>query len=242
MPIHIRNLSKSFDREPLYSDFSIDLPESGCVCFFGPSGIGKTTLFNMLAGILPPDSGEIRFSDGPQKISFVFQEDRLLPWISAAENIEQVLEGKNARMQALEWLDCVGLSQSANKLPGNLSGGMRQRVSIARALAFGGDILLLDEPFQGIDARNKETVFALLSKEKTRSLIVLVTHYAQEALRLADTIHVLMGPPVAIENTLTLSEAQRDDPAFCALILRRMGVTTGSPSPAGSESQTAPIR
>lgn len=232
MPVHVKNIVKAFGPEVIFSDFSIDLPGKGCVCFFGPSGSGKTTLFNLLAGILRPDSGSIEFSGG-EKVSFVFQEDRLLPWSTAADNIEQVLDPKTARPQALEWLRRVGLEQAADKLPGALSGGMRQRVAIARALAYGGDILLLDEPFQGIDAQNRDAVFSLISAEKEKHLVVLVTHYAEEALRLSDVIYAISGPPVKIEDTIEISETLRFDPVFREEALTRLGVHAHSPLPAG---------
>lgn len=222
MPVILDKISKSFGPESIFSDFSLELPDSGCVCFFGPSGSGKTTLFNILAGLLPLDSGSVTFTD-KQKVSFAFQEDRLLPWVSAAENVEQVLDTRDAHQLALEWLGRVGLTESAGKLPAELSGGMRQRVALARALAFEGDVLLLDEPFRGIDAQAKDALFALLAEEKSKSLLVLVTHYPEEALRLADTVYVIEGPPVQITDTIQIPEEKRNDAHFVASVLARLG-------------------
>lgn len=229
MPILIDSITKSLGEVKILSDFSAELPDRGCVCFFGPSGSGKTTLFNILSGLIPPDKGSVIFA-GNHKISFVFQEDRLLPWISAAENVEQVLSGSGAREHALQWLERVGMSESADKLPGELSGGMRQRVAIARALAFNGDVLLLDEPFRGIDAAIKETIFTLLDVEKKERLLVLVTHYPGEAVRLADTIHVITGPPVAIADTIQIPEDQRRQSDFIASALSRLDAFGGGSS------------
>ena len=229
MPILIDSITKSFGEETVFEDFFAELPDRGCVCYFGPSGSGKTTLFNILAGLVAPDSGTITFPAGA-KVSFAFQEDRLLPWISAAENVEQVLTGDDAHAQALHWLERVGMAEAADKLPGELSGGMRQRVALARALAYGGDVLLLDEPFRGIDAQMKETVFSLLEIEKKERLIVLVTHYPEEALRLADTISVIAGPPVRVTDTVSIPEEERRDPAFAASVLARLGTHPLSPS------------
>ena len=227
MSILIDSITKSFGEETVFEDFSAQLPDRGCVCFFGPSGSGKTTLFNILAGIVAPDSGTVAFTAGT-KVSFAFQEDRLLPWVSAAENVEQVLFCEGARSQALHWLGRVGMAEAADKLPGELSGGMRQRVALARALAYGGDVLLLDEPFRGIDARMKEKVFDLLEGEKKDRLIVLVTHYPEEALRLADTIRVISGPPVRITDTINIPDHKRRDPVFTGSVLARLGASPSS--------------
>ncbi|MFZ5974127.1 MAG: ABC transporter ATP-binding protein [Bacillota bacterium] len=222
MAVILDKISKSFGDEKVLSDFSVELPDSGCVCFFGPSGSGKTTLFNILAGIVLPDSGSVTFTDN-QKVSFAFQEDRLLPWISASDNVEQVIGGNDAHERAVDWLKRVGLTESAEKLPCELSGGMRQRVALARALAYNGDVLLLDEPFRGIDAQAKETLFTLLEKEKLNRLLVLVTHYPEEALRLADTVHVITGPPVQITDTIELIDEKRNDADFMVSARARLG-------------------
>ena len=229
MSILIDSVTKSFGDETVFADFSAELPDRGCVCYFGPSGSGKTTLFNVLAGLVAPDSGTVTFPAGA-KVSFAFQEDRLLPWVSAAENVEQVLSGEDAHGQALEWLERVGMEEAADKLPGELSGGMRQRVALARALAYGGNVLLLDEPFRGIDAQLKETVFSLLEAEKKDRLLVLVTHYPEEALRLADTVRVIAGPPVRVTDTVEIPAEKRRDPDFIASVLARLGAHPLSPS------------
>lgn len=212
MAVIISNLSKSLGAQELFRDFSLAMPDTGCVCFFGPSGSGKTTLLNLLAGIIPPDAGSIELIPGGN-ISYAFQEDRLLPWISAAENVKLVIQDKkNAHETALHWLKEVSMEDAADKTPGELSGGMRQRVSLARAFAYGGSILLLDEPFQGIDAQIKSGLISLLSKMKTEKLLILITHYPEEAVRLADVIHVLAFPPVRIIDTLQITdEIRRSD-------------------------------
>ena len=230
MPIILDRVSKSFGNEIIFSDFSIELPDTGCVCFFGPSGSGKTTLFNILAGLTALDSGSVSFTRG-QKVSFAFQEDRLLPWINAVENVEQVLSDKDARQRATEWIERVGLEDAADKLPGELSGGMRQRVALARALAFGGEVLLLDEPFRGIDAQKKDMVFSLFAKEKSTRLLVLVTHYPEEAVRLADTVYVISGPPVAITDTIHIPEEKRTQADFLAGVFSRLGTHPYSSPP-----------
>lgn len=211
MPVIIRNLSKSLGSQEIFRNFTLEMPDTGCVCFFGPSGSGKTTLLNLLAGMIAPDSGSIEFMPG-SKLSYVFQEDRLLPWINAADNVKLVIQDKKKPQEsALHWLKQVSLEDVADKYPGELSGGMRQRVSLARAFAYGGNILLLDEPFQGIDAQIKSALISLLNKMKTEKLIVLITHYPEEAVRLADVILPIAFPPVRIIDTLQITDDIRFD-------------------------------
>ena len=212
MPVIISNLSKSLGTQDIFRDFSLEMPDTGCVCFFGPSGSGKTTLLNLLAGIIPPDAGSIELIP-KGNISYAFQEDRLLPWINAVDNVKLVIQDKkNADEAAIHWLREVSLADMADKTPGELSGGMRQRVSLARAFAYGGSVLLLDEPFQGIDAQIKSGLISSLSKMKTEKLLILITHYPEEAVRLADVIHVLAFPPVRIIDTLFITdEIRRND-------------------------------
>ena len=172
MAIEIDKISKSFGETDVFRDFSLHLPDTGCVCLFGPSGSGKTTLLNLIANLELPDTGKISRSDAA--ISVVFQEDRLLPWVSAQENIKLVLENKYASSKealkiAKDWLAAVFLEESAAKKPAELSGGMRRRIALARALAFGGSALLLDEPFTGMDAQIKSALFPLMSGLKKKS-------------------------------------------------------------------------
>ena len=221
MAINIRNLSKSLGAQEIFRDFSLELPDTGCVCFFGPSGSGKTTLLNLLAGIIPPDSGSIGYSPG-SKVSYVFQEDRLLPWINALDNVKLVLQYKNADASAARWLEEVFLSDVADKTPGEMSGGMRQRVSLARAFAYGGNVLLLDEPFQGIDAQIKNSLVSLLGGMKTEKLLVLITHYPEEAVRLADVVHALEFPPVRIADTIWITDEIRENDDLKNKIIKKL--------------------
>lgn len=119
MAVQLENISKSFGQDEIFNDFSLRLPDSGCVCLFGPSGSGKTTLLNLIAGLVSPDTGQIVLPPGG--ISVVFQEDRLLPWVSALENVALVLEKnktvKEARAQAMRALKEVYMEESADKRP-----------------------------------------------------------------------------------------------------------------------------
>ncbi|MDR3344057.1 MAG: ATP-binding cassette domain-containing protein [Oscillospiraceae bacterium] len=157
--IELRGIKKSFGEQQVLRGVSAVLPEKGPVALRGGSGSGKTTLLRILAGLESADSGEILGLDG-KRVSYVFQEDRLLPRATALENAGIACEKSTAR----QWLERFGLGDSLNKKPDTMSGGMRRRVALARAFAFGGDVLLLDEPFNGLDADN----IAVLTKETAR--------------------------------------------------------------------------
>jgi NitT/TauT family transport system ATP-binding protein len=161
---------------------------------------GKTTLLNCIAGLLPLDGGSISGAEH-KKFSYVFQEDRLLPWVTANENVAVALNlGKPAYTQASQWLKLVGLEDAQNKHPNELSGGMRQRVSIARALAYGGDVLLMDEPFHALDSKSRDQIISLI-KEKTPNILkILVTHSMEEAKMLADVTYIFEGIPLKITD------------------------------------------
>ncbi|XOQ48755.1 MAG: Taurine import ATP-binding protein TauB [Eubacteriales bacterium] len=201
--LEIINLTKTYKDKNILDRFSLTLPEKGTVCLYGPSGCGKTTLLNCIAGLEPYDSGVIAGVEN-RKIAYLFQENRLLPWISAAENIAAVLRGneKQNREEARNWMRLVGLEGEEDKLPAQLSGGMKRRVAIARALAYGGDLFLLDEPFRGLDPESKEQMLSLIKHRTDDALKILVTHDKQEAEILADVTYILSGPPVKIDRKL----------------------------------------
>lgn len=203
MELEIKNARKSFQEKTVLDGFSMKFPPSGTVSLFGPSGCGKTTLLNCIAGLLKLDSGEI-VGTKKQRISYVFQEDRLLPWITAGENVAAVLHGDAAHnaAEAQKWLERLGLPDEADKYPGELSGGMRQRVSVARALAYGGDLYLLDEPFHALDEKSKFDMISLFQRETASALKILVTHDRKEAQALADITYVLSGPPLKIVKVI----------------------------------------
>ena len=197
--IELKDATKRFGPLAVLDDFNLKLPDSGVVAILGTSGCGKTTLMRIIAGLEKPDSGELIKPPGA-RVSMVFQEDRLIPWLSAAENILAALPphpgnaDKTARL-----LDACGLSHAAHKLPAELSGGMQRRVAIGRALAFGGGILLLDEPFKGLDPATREDVIRIVLSECRQSLTLLVTHSIEEAQRCADTILHFEGPPLTLK-------------------------------------------
>ncbi len=197
-PLELAHLTKRYGPLTVLEDFSLSLPLEGAVALMGPSGCGKTTLLRLLAGLEQPDEGAVRL--GGRKISMVFQEDRLLPGLTAKANVLAVLPaGEKSSALADEVLSACGLSSAAHKLPEELSGGMRRRVAVARAIAYGGDILLLDEPFKGLDEETKREMEAFVAKNRP-PLLLQVTHDREEARRMADTLLRLEGPPLKVSG------------------------------------------
>ena len=152
----IENLSVSFGEKVVLDKFCLDLPEGGVIALSGPSGCGKTTLLRVLAGLLKPDGGTVEGID-PKNSVMLFQENRLLPWRSAAEQITDVLP-RHRKGEAEQWLKLVELDGEGGARISQLSGGMQRRLALARALALGGEWILLDEPFAGVDAERAQRI------------------------------------------------------------------------------------
>lgn len=196
--LEVKNVSKAYDNKQVFDNFSLDFGESGRWALLGPSGCGKTTLLRLISGLEKPDSGEIIFHR-PAKISMVFQEDRLLQALDVRGNILAVL-GKDAESRRLadECLHRCGLQGVADEFPASLSGGMQRRVAVARAIAFKGDILLLDEPFKGLDDDTKRQVGDFVFENDDNRLTILITHDKDEAQAYAKRILRFDGPPLSL--------------------------------------------
>ena len=148
-------------KKTVLDNVSLELPEGKITAIMGPSGCGKTTLLRLLSGLISPTSGNV--TRETERISFLFQDTALLPWLTALENVNLVLsDGAATRPLAREWLGRVGLADEADTYPSALSGGMKQRVALARALAVDADLLLLDEPFRGLDDDLRERMLDLI--------------------------------------------------------------------------------
>ena len=185
--ITIDRLTLSYGRQQVLKDCSLQVEPGSRVALMGPSGCGKTSLINVIAGLLTPDSGKVSVNG---KVSYVFQEPALFPWLTAVDNINVVLSDRpETLLRAEQLLDAVGLSDCRDKYPHQLSGGQKQRIAICRALAYGGDILLLDEPLKGLDADTRDQVSALLRQEWTGKTLLLVTHDPSEAQSLCDRVY-----------------------------------------------------
>jgi NitT/TauT family transport system ATP-binding protein len=198
------------------------------ICFLGPSGSGKTTLLRILAGLLQPTRGQVHFVHSQQpKIGMVFQQANLMPWRTVVDNIKLPLELEGmdeagARSRAQEMVELVGLNGFEDNWPRDLSGGMAQRASLARALIHDPDLLLLDEPFVSLDAITRERMWTELSRIWQRrqpvlagpgKTVIMVTHSINESLFLADRVLVLTQRPgkVKLDLKVDLPHPRKDD-------------------------------
>lgn len=224
--VELENVSKFYEaKEKLHAlhevSFGIDTGEF--VSIVGPSGCGKSTLLKIMAGLDSPSSGEVRFRGGPvrgphDKISMVFQAFGLFPWRTVLENVEYGLEMRGSpkqerRATSRTYLEMVGLAGYEHMYPKQLSGGMRQRVGIARALAVEPDVVLMDEAFSAIDEVTAEVLREEVTDihKQTGKTFVLVTHNLSEAIELADKVVVLSSRPAKVKKILPVSfERPRD--------------------------------
>ena len=192
--IEIRNLKKTYGEKTVFENLSFSFPKGKCAVFTGASGIGKTTLLRVIAGLEPADEGEVR---GTQNLraTYIFQENRLIPHLSALDNILCVAPEKE---KALYYLERLGLADASGKAAAKLSGGMKRRLSIARALACGGDIYYMDEPLRELDEGTEEAAARLLAEEIRGKTAVLITHDAAFAETLGDVIFSFTGEPMAL--------------------------------------------
>ncbi len=181
--IEIKNLSFSFDSKTVLENFSMTVKDKSVTAVTGKSGSGKSTLINLICGLLKADKGEI-ISD-TDRYAVVFQDDRLLPWYSVKENVSIVSD----EISAEYWLKKVGLSDSLNLFPHELSGGMKRRTALARALAYSGDVLILDEAFNGIDEETKGILINIIKEQAKKTAVILISHHRDEIQQLADEIY-----------------------------------------------------
>ena len=186
--IELKDVSVAFQGRSVLEHCSLLVPDGGHTAVMGPSGSGKTTLLRLIAGQLAPDQGSVTVSHG--RISYMYQEPRLLPWLTAEENVNLVLSDKPETMgTARQWLAAVGLADAMKKHPAELSGGMRQRVSLARALAYDGDLFLLDEPLSSLDEAMAAELLDLLKQYTQGKSMIFVTHSPEQAKVLGGEIY-----------------------------------------------------
>ena len=227
--IDVRNVTFEYrvDSGPVLAiqDINFSVEPSQFVCLLGPSGCGKTTILNILAGLLRPTGGDIRIGGEPlggnkQNRGVVFQDfSQLFPWRTARRNVEFGLETRKVakaerEATAMEFLRLVGLEKFADVYPHQLSGGMQQRVAIARSLAYNPQVLLMDEPFAALDAMTRDDMQQLLTDvwEKTRKTIVYITHNVSEAVFLGDKVIVLNAHPGTVRTEIALDLPRPRDP------------------------------
>jgi NitT/TauT family transport system ATP-binding protein len=206
-------------------DISFDAKENEFISVIGPSGCGKSTLLRLISDLLPVSTGQVRIGGEPSRaarrkreIGFVFQEPALMPWRAAVKNVRLPLEVLGRRRGGtstpLQLLDLVGLKDFADKRPDQLSGGMRQRVSIARALTYDPRLLLMDEPFGALDQITRDDMNSELLKvwEQKKSTVVFVTHSISEAIYLSDRVVVMTPRPGRITEIIGVPLPRPRDP------------------------------
>jgi nitrate/nitrite transport system ATP-binding protein len=245
--LEIKGVNKSFSRTQRYSsegsgrlpvlrDINLAINENQFVCIVGRSGSGKTTLISLIAGLVEPDLGEILLEGkpiagpGPDR-GVVFQNYSLLPWMNVYQNVYLAVDAVAPQLAEAEKRECtehyirlVNLSAAMKKVPRELSGGMRQRVAVARGLAMDPKVLLMDEPFSALDALTRATLQEELARiwMETQKTVVMITNDIDEAILLADSIYTLtsgpgatLGPAVRVETPHPRSHAQlNSEPSF----------------------------
>ena len=241
MKLEVDRVSKRFPADTgegteALREISLNVAEGEFVCLLGPSGCGKTTLLRIIAGLETPSEGEVRVDGVPvtgptPRLGMIFQDYSLYPWRRVLDNIAFGLElagvEKGERLaRAREYLDLVGLDGFADAYPYELSGGMRQRVAVARALATDPAVVLMDEPFGALDAQTRNAMQRELLEiwTKTRKTVLFVTHSVDEAVFLADRIVVLSARPGRIREIVEVPEPRPRDRTCdgCAAIRRHV--------------------
>ena len=232
--VRVRGVSHQFgeEGESLYvralADTSLDISRGELMCLIGPSGCGKSTLLNVIGGLLTPTTGKVLVGETevrgplPREIAYVFQENALFPWSTVIENVklgmtfQGVARPPEREARARKSLEAVGLADFADHYPAQLSGGMRQRAALARALSLETGILLMDEPFGALDEQTRmvlgEDLSVLLSR--TEKTIVFVTHSLGEATFLADRVAVFSARPGTIKEIIHVDEPHPRKPDF----------------------------
>jgi ABC-type nitrate/sulfonate/bicarbonate transport system ATPase subunit len=212
--LELVGVKKTFEDTFAVSDVSLVLRESEFVSIIGPSGCGKSTLFNMISGLIVEDEGEIRIDGAPVKarkglVSYMYQKDLLLSWLKIIDNVALPLRvkgvsKKEARSEVADLFKTFGLEGFEHKYPHQLSGGMRQRAALMRTYVYSRDIMLLDEPFGGLDALTKAKMqdWLLGVNDELKASILFITHDIEEAIYLSDRIYLMSDRPSTIKEEI----------------------------------------
>ena len=231
--LHVSDLALGYTEEPVVDGVSLEVSGGKFVSLVGPSGSGKTSILRAVTGLLTPRAGHVELNGSQDSLGFLFQDDALLPWRSARENVALGLRirkaSKNAALaEADSWLKRLGLEGFGHRFPHELSGGQRKRVAIAQVLVLKPKLLLMDEPFASLDAivRTRLTQELLTWVERENMSVLLVTHDLEEALTVSDTVYLLsQGPRARIRKSYAVSIprprdvfATRRHPSFAPLL------------------------
>jgi len=214
--ISLINVYKKYDNLEILKNFNISFEENKITCLFGPSGVGKSTIANISANLIPVDGGNVA---GTEKAvySYVFQEPRLLQWYNVYDNIDFVLKDvydDKKRVNIINsYIDMVELNGYENYKPDALSGGMCQRVSLARSFAYPSNFLILDEPFKGLDLKLKNEMITLFKKLwiEGKRTVLFITHDVDEAVTLSDYIYIIRNRPVEIIKKIDVVSQNKDE-------------------------------
>ncbi|MDR2807903.1 MAG: ABC transporter ATP-binding protein [Spirochaetaceae bacterium] len=212
-----RHITKSYKDLPIIADINLELPQGGCVSLLGPSGVGKTTLFNILAGLDQPDCGTVFLSGSditgiPGSVSYMLQKDMLLPFRTILDNVilSLLIRGEkktDARAFAASFFPDFGLAGFEHHYPRQLSGGMRQRAALLRTMMMQKPVILLDEPFSALDAITRIKMHRwyrdICRKQKLST--IFITHDVDESLTMSNTVYILSGKPGRINQEIQVS-------------------------------------
>ena len=251
--LRVADLAVGYGREPVVEAVNLEVGAGKFVSLVGPSGSGKTSILRAVNGLLTPRTGQIELNGSAESLGFLFQDDALLPWRSARENVALGLRIRNisksaAHAEADGWLARLGLDGLGNRFPHELSGGQRKRVAIAQILALKPKLLLMDEPFAALDAivRTRITQELLDWVEREHLSVLLVTHDLEEAVTVSDTVYLLsQGPRAQVRCSYEVSIprprdifACRRHPNFAPLLERLwndLSVVTATPQLEGAK-------
>ena len=189
--ISVENITLRYEKKLVLDQFSLQIPEVGVTAFSGPSGCGKTTLLRVMAGLLRPEEGRVT---GTAEPVILFQESRLFPWRTCEQHVADVLP-RERRREAGRWLALVELEGEGRAYPAALSGGMGRRLALARTLACGGDLFLLDEPFTGVD---EACMGRIMDRIRELEIPVVLSSHESAVVERCDRVVKLDGPPLAV--------------------------------------------